>query len=253
MKKRYLIPCILVGLLLGRVFWVSRPEPPDHAELTDTCEFEGFPNSKYRALIAEAKALVDPHRRTIKYEADYNVRRTNTLPTLARLTRQFVLPSNSTTETIVRMFAMARAFDGRMGSKGEASLRTVGSDAASKQVPYRVHVELAFQAPGGTVWVGIGSWLELRLWGRRYDFLALETVGHPYRDYASPRTTPDEMIPGTRIDSVSARWNTFFSFMREGGNLGDVRLPHDCPDIGHLLSRTGFGSVEYSHQKALGR
>ena len=63
MKKRWKILIGVVVVVAGYVAWVSRPEPGDRAELTDTCAFPTITNAQYRALIAEAKAVIEPKRR----------------------------------------------------------------------------------------------------------------------------------------------------------------------------------------------
>ncbi len=63
MKKRWKILIGFVVVIVGYVAWVSRPEFGDHAELTDTCAFPTITNAQYRALVAEAEALIEPRRR----------------------------------------------------------------------------------------------------------------------------------------------------------------------------------------------
>lgn len=254
MKKRYLIPLLLFGLVVARVAWVSRPEPGDHAELTDTCEYKGFPNEKYRALIAEAKAMLAPHRETIRSEASVSDGRIfHKLPTLARLAYQFLAPSQLTTETMVRLLAMARALDGRVGRTIDSGI--VDYDATYKPVNGRANVAISvtFSAPIGTLRHDFLRTIELRLWGRRHDRLAITAFGFPYRDYAGPSTSTEDMLPGSRIKQVVSSGGNSLSFLTTGFNFGDSRAPFGCPDIDGFISRTGRPSLAYDHQKVFAK
>lgn len=254
MKKRYLIPLILIGLVTARVAWVSRPEPGDHAELTDTCEFNGFPNAKYRALITEAKALLAPHRRKIANEANRPERerkRDNSeLPTLSRLALQFLAPSQSTTETMVRLLALARAMDGRP---------TVSAHVSDYDATYKstkgmdnVIVSVAFAAPIGTLRHELLHILELRFWGRRSDSLTIAAFGQPYRDYATRSTTTDEMLPGARISRVHASGSNSIDFLNSGFKFGEPhRGNYRCPDIDRHISDQSL--LAYGHKKVFAK
>lgn len=176
MRRLWAVLLILVGAVVGYFAWVSRPEPGDRAELTDSCAFPTIDNTRYRELVAEAKSLIEPKSAQIAY-GDGNIEQNTRNPPLRDLALEFVKRSQSTEESFVRLFAFGRALNGRVEDVAPAGETFAGpwalwldrDSADGKLRSPQLSMYARFQAPPGLFNYPIGTWITARLFGRRYD------------------------------------------------------------------------------------
>jgi hypothetical protein len=231
---------ILLGfavLVAGCVAWVLRPEPSDRAELTDTCAFPTIDNAQYRAMVAEAKALLAPMRRRIA-NGDGNLRPGTVNPPLGEVAMEFLKRSRSTEEAYVRLFALGRALDGRIeniapvretfaGPWGLWSDRDSSDGKLSKR---RFRLSAGFQGPPGLFNYPIAFWLEARLLGRRYEDFRLSVWFDPPYD-----VPPEDALIGSNVVDAQA-FKSYLVFAFFDIRDGHIRLEHRCPDAERFLN-----------------
>ncbi len=238
MKKRWKILIGFVVVIVGYVAWVSRPEFGDHAELTDTCAFPTITNAQYRALVAEAKALIEPKRREIANSAG-NLEQNTRNPPLGDLAREFGKKSQSSEETFVRLFAFGRALDGRVRNVAPVrdtypgpGVRWVDRDSADRKLSTpRLSLSAGFQGPPGLFRWNLETWVWARLLGRRY-----EPFGAGFSFEVPEGTPPEEALAGRQIVAAGAGKGLFVWPLNDI-RWGDVRLENRCPDAVRFLNR----------------
>ena len=60
MRKRWVVLLSFAGVIVGFFVWVSRPEPSDRAELTDTCSFPTITNAQYSRAGHRSEEIDEP-------------------------------------------------------------------------------------------------------------------------------------------------------------------------------------------------
>jgi hypothetical protein len=236
MRRRWVVLLSLVGGIAGYFLWVSRPEPSDRAEMTDTCSFPTISNAQYRALIVEAKKLIEPNRRRIA-NGDGNIEQGTFNPPLRDLTLEFVKRSRSTEETFVRLFAFGRALGGRVEDVAPVVEtfagpwgRWVDRDAADEKLASpRFLLRAAFQGPPGLFEYPLSTWLMAQLFGRRYERFSFGI----WFDLPKQMSL-DNALAGLHLVESAAR-KELLVWPLNSIRWGDVRVENRCPEVQRFL------------------
>ncbi|MCC6889189.1 MAG: hypothetical protein IT536_11705 [Hyphomicrobiales bacterium] len=230
----------IAGLVTGYFAWVSRPEPGDRAELTDTCSFSTIDNAQYRGLVAEAKKLIEPNRRRIA-NGDGNIEQGAVNPPLRDLAQEFVKRSRSTEEAFVRLFAFGRALDGRVENAapvqetfpGPWARWTNRDERDNKLARPRLLMRAGFQGPPGLFQYPIGTWFGARLFGRRYERFAIGVTFD-----VPDKVSLENALIGSHIVSAGAG-KALLIYPLNSIHWGDVRIESRCPDAERFLNHVG--------------
>ena len=237
MRKRWVVLLSFAGVIVGFFVWVSRPEPSDRAELTDTCSFPTITNAQYRALVTEAKKLIEPNRRRIA-NGDGNIEQGTSNPPLRDLVQEFVKRSRSTEETFVRLFAFGRALDGRVEDTRHDDATFAGpwgswvnrGSAGEILSSPRFVLGADFQGPPGLFRYPMSTWVLARLLGRRYENFRLTIWFDPPAD-----TRLDDALTGSHVvDAYAFKAFLIYPWFDIAG--GNIRREQRCPSAERFLS-----------------
>ena len=238
MKKRWWVLLSVGGLVAGYFAWMSRPEFSDRAELTDTCSFPTITNAQYRALIAEAKTLIEPRRQAIR-DGSGNIEQGTPNPPLGDVVVEFVKRSRSTEETFVRLYALGRALDGRVQDVAPVGGRFPGpwvlwTDRGPDDrilIKPRLMMNVELQGPPGVFRYPTSTWLLARAFGRRYEEFGL---GASFDVLESVSLA--EALAGPHIATGGA-YKSLLIWPLNSIRWGDVRVENRCPDAEQFLSQ----------------
>ena len=228
---------LVAALVAGYFIWVSRPEFSDRAELTDTCSFPTITNEQYRALIVEAKKLIEPNHRRIA-DGDGNIKQGAFNPPLGDLTLEFLKQSRSTEEAFARIFAFGRALEGRVENVAPAVEtfagpwgRWVDRDSAGNRLSsprFLLHAD--FQGPPGLFRYPIGTLVVARAVGRRYEGFWLGVWFEAPGDVRL-----EDALIGPNVVDASAR-KAMLVYPLLSTHWGETRLEQRCPNAERFLS-----------------